>query len=294
MAAISGSWKAQFAGAQIRAEQWGTGYNPVHAHRTGEGRNTATGQGYDQIIDPSLTAGDYSIGAEYGYASEDSTSTLWGYGTETGTADREPWNENHDLSASSTDIPSTHTPYPSYGNYPAGVPGGTAIRSEDHGAQANWTAKQQQYENAAAGWINKETSEVSDAVVSDPSQYEMQTSMTQRDKVRSGSQAASGRESEYDAPIASRIPGMVEKKWSNDDHRRYDMTPKAQDIIVRPWYMRTAGTGRAYDMRVNEVVLNEPKNRRPPDNASVGNPVGVDADYANYGYTAEDIDSWGY
>lgn len=294
MAAIAGSWKAQNVGSQILPEQWGTGYNPIHAVRTGEGRNTAPG-GNDQIIDQSLTLGDFSGHGDpdYGYASEDAASVLWGYGTETGTADRQPWDDNHDMESGDTSIPSTHTPYPAYGHYPQGVPGGTAIRAEDHGADANYTAKAQQYESGAGGWINKETSEVNNAGISDPDQYVMQTSMVQRDKVRAGSQAASGRANEYDAPIASRIPGMIEKKWSDDSHRRYDMTPREQDMIVRPWYMRTAGTGRAYDMRVNESQLNSPLNRRPPDNPNAGVTVGAEDYSSDYGYTSEDK-GWGY
>lgn len=292
MAAVTGSWKAKFAGHQILADQWGTGYNPIHATRKGEGRNTAP-DGSSVLIDPSLVTDEYRGADDYGYSCEDDTSILWGYGTETGTADSPRWGEDAELTSGSTNIPSSKTAYPPWGPYPEGVPGGSAIRAEDHGAEVTYTSKQQQYESGAGGWQNKVTSEVNDAVVSDPSQYEMQTSMTQRDKVRTGSQAASGRANEYDAPIASRIEPMMEKKWSDDAHRRYDMTPKAQDMIVRPWYMRTAGTGEASDMLVNAVDLNSPLNRRPPENAYVGDLVGGD-DTAGYGYMSEDTNSWGY
>lgn len=289
MVAVTGGWK----GRQITAAQWGTGYNPIHALRIGDGRNIAP-DGTSKLVDPVLTTGDYAADNPegYGYSLEDETSTLWGYGTETGTADYQSYDTGHDLASGSTDIPSTGTPYPSWGTYPQGVPGGTAIRAEDHGAEAIYTSKKNPRESAVGGWLNKVTSELNNAVVSDPSQYEMQTSMTQRDKVRAGSQAASGRENEYDAPIASRILPMVEKVWSDDPDRRYSMTPKEQNMVVRPWYMRTAGTGRAQDMRVNEVKFNTPLNRRAPEPAYSGEPVGV-SDASMYGYTSDDL-SWGY
>lgn len=293
MAAVTGSWKNAQVGQQILATQWGTGYNPIHAQRTGEGRNIAP-DGSGNLVDPNLTSGDYSISdlEGYGYALEDQTSVLWGYGTETGTADRPELGDNYDMNSSSTDIPSTRTPFPTWGHYPQGVPGGTAIRAEDHGAETAYTSKQEYDESVANGWMNKETSEINDAGISDPSQYIMQTSMVQRDKTRAGSQAAEGRENQYDAPIHSRIVPMIEKVWSDDPERRYAMTPKVQDMVVRPWYMRTAGTGRVQDMRVNEVMFNSPQNRRPPEPAYVGEMVGA-SDASSYGYTPDDL-SWGY
>lgn len=292
MVAITGSWKAKFAGQQILADQWGTGYNPIHARHGGQGRNTAP-DGSSVLVDAYLVTDEFRSENDYGYTPEDDTSVLWGYGTETGTSDQPVLGEDADMTSGSTAIPSSKTPFPAWGPYPEGIPGGTSIRAEDHGAETAYVSKQQQYESAAGGWQNKMTSEVNDAVVSDPSQYEMQTSMTQRDKVRAGSQVASGRENEYDSPIASRIPAMKEPKYSDDPHRLYDMTPKAQDMIVRPWYMRTAGTGEASDMLVNAVDLNTPMNRRPPENAYAGDMVGT-ADDAGYGYMSEDTNSWGY
>lgn len=286
MAAITGSWKAQNAGRQITALQWGTGYNPIHAVRIGDGRNVAP-EGTSVLVDPTLTTGDYSADTPqgYGYALEDETSTLFGYGTEVGTADYQPWGDGHDLESGSTAIPSTGTEYPPYGPYPQGVPGGTYIRAENHGAELMYKTKLRPYEDGANGWENKETSEINDAGISDPTQYVMQTSMTQRDKVRAGSQS-SGTANEFDAPIRSRIMPMIEKKWSDSHERRYGMTPKQQDMIVRPWFTRQAGTGRMADMRVNEMYVSEPRNRRAPENPDVGN----DVNFNSNGY----VDDTGY
>jgi hypothetical protein len=132
-----------------------------------------------------------------------------------------------------------------------------------------------------------ESGAVNDAGISDPSQYVMQTSMTQRDKVRAGSQRGSGSASEYDAAIASRITGMKTKTLDAEPSRHFDMVPKAQDLIIRPWWVRTAGTGYRTDMLRNELYVSQPRSRVAPDNPYVGTetpPAVMDT----YGYVPED------
>jgi hypothetical protein len=148
-------------------------------------------------------------------------------------------------------------------------------------------------DDVAQGWLNKDHSYVEDAQTSDVSQYEMNTSMTQRDKTREGSQI-SGTASEYSAPIHSRITAMKNRVWGASPdlpghlQRHDDMFPKQQDLIVRPFWLRTAGTGDASAMKTNELYVSEPLQRTPPEDAWQGNSVNNSAASSEFGYTGED------
>jgi hypothetical protein len=206
----------------------------------------------------------------YGYCDEDSTSVLYGYGTETGTADR----PNLGDSANRGAIPNS---FPAPG---AGTPDGTYLRSLDHGAEATFTTKEVQPD----GLLNdgyKRKGAVENAVTSDPSQYEMQTSMTQRDKTREGSQAAGGRANAVRAAIKSRIVGQRVPTYSGG-YRHAEMTPKSQSVVLRPFHYRTAGTGQAEQMTVNEMYVSEPRQRVPISDPYVGTSVNVDSTDGNY------------
>lgn len=270
---ITGNWKERqslYAGAS----RWGTGINPIHAVRDGDGRNIAP-DGTTTLVPSELV--DPYASDPYLYCDEDSPSTLYGYGTETGTADRP------ERPAVTEDFRGSAGGFPSWGRRKGGTPGGQAIRAEDHGAELTYTSKEDFARDAAAGWQNKVTSEVNDAEISDPAQYVMQTSMTQRDKTREGSQA-SGRASEYFAPIHSRIPGMIEKKYSGE-YRHGDMLPREQTYTPRPFWNRNAGTGDPAWMKVNETATRTPLQRTPPTDPYQGQYVGA----TDYGYTGEDV-----
>lgn len=273
--AIKGLWLAQQNGTDPygSALKQGTGVNPIHGIRDGGmGRNIAPG-----TTAGTVPTGDFSDGfaPDYscGYMPEDSESALWGYGVETGTADRPGVGMPDDRNNTAS--------WPVWGPYQNGQPGGTHLRTLEHGAVANITGKQIQERDAAAGFQAKDTSYVEDATTSDPSQYEMQTSMTQRDKVRSGSQIA-GTASDQDAPIASRITPMRLPKYSGE-YRHEDMLPKSQDNILRPFWLRTAGTGYREWMQANEVTGTTPMQRTPPPDPYQGSDTG-----AGYGFTSED------
>lgn len=283
MAALTGAWKAKAAGTQfsdyVGSLKWGTGWNPIHAERGGEGRNIAP---YEQssVIPTDLTV-QYDP-HDPAYSPEDAPSHLWGYGYETGTADRPGWDAPDPRGDVQQD-------WPSWGGTSSGMPRGEHIRSVNKGADATVSMKVTPRENPTQGWLNKATSVVEDAGVSDPSQYEMQTSMRQRDQVRAGSQVAAGRENEYDAPIHSRIPAMKLKVYSGGE-RHYDMTPRDQDVIIRPFWARTAGTGYREWLAPNEMYVSTPLDRNVPDNPYTGSETPVDnSDTGMYGYTSEDI-----
>lgn len=272
---IKGLWLAQQQGYEPEmagALKWGTGVNAVHAIHGGPGRDT-TPDTPGGTVEPPMT-NITSTDADYGYCDEDQYSVLMGNGTK----DRPSWGESDqrgDL------IPG----YPSWGNYEGGVPGGIALRAVDHGAEWYHTPRQVPDEMIYDGEMSKPypIAEPEDSMTSDPSQYEMNTSMRQRDKVRAGSQI-SGTANEFDAPIASRMVGPKLKMFPGGE-RHYDMEPRDQDLILRPFWNRTAGTGIVENMQVNEMYVSEPLTRTPPPDAIQGStPTPAYAD----GYTTED------
>ena len=255
----------------VGARKWGTGINPIHGLTTsgpptkGESVTTATGPNApgSEVL-PEMLLNPTDEAPEFGYTDEEFSSMVWGYGPQTGTADRPATDV-------STEQMRSYAPtmYPGMGNEP-GPSGGFAIRHEEHGDIVGVTAKLgDKEETVGEGWENKEVAGVADSTVSSPNQYEVQTSMQQRDQVRAGSQVQAGRASEQVAPIGSWRPtwGMRIKPWSGG-RRHWDMTPRRQDDIIRPFWYRTAGTGYQEWMAANEAYNYqvEPLQRSPsPD-----------------------------
>jgi hypothetical protein len=263
--AITGAW-AERASIQAGATRQGTGWNPVHRQRDGGGRNTAPGG--------SEPAPDEIVGVDvFGYTDEDTASMLYGYGEQTGTADRprvteEPGSRH-----------AVQKGWPQWGRYRAGMPGGTTIRAQDHGADLTYMPRDPMLHNAFAGWDNKLVSRVNDAVPSDPAQYTMTTSMVQRDKVLEGSQA-SGRASQYAAPIASRITPMKVKPFTGAPERHNAMAPKEQTFRIRPFWIRNAGTGPVAYSKSNAAHEQKALTRNPPGDASQGPILSGDSGYS--------------
>lgn len=272
--ALSGAWLAANGTVvpEVGALKWGTGINPIHSTRAGAGRGTADNPS-PNVVPDSLTDQEDD---GYGYATEDSSNQLWGDGYQTGTEDRPDWGETgqDQLARAATAT-----------NYPSWKQSGRVIRAINKGATALLTSKTAQ-EDGAQGWLNKETSYVENAGISDPSQYIIQTSMVQRDKVREGSQS-SGTASVFDAPIESRIPGMKVKTYiSADSPRHADMLPREQTEMIRPFTYRTAGTGYPTNMLPNEMHLRSPMNRVPnPDPYGGPDVDGTDSGYVDEDYT---------
>lgn len=278
MAVKSGAWKAKAQGGAspidyVGALKWGTGVNDVHGTRDGGlGRDTAPYEQSGAITQDLTTPYD----DDQSYLPEDSASQLWGYGVDTGTADRPSLGQSDDRSEVTAH-------WPHWGRTKTGIPGGTKVRSLDHGAEATYTGKRKPNGTVSEGWRNKVTSYVNDSDESDPSQLIVRTSDVQRDQTRAGSQMPTGRANEYDAPIHSRIPGMKEKVYSGGA-RHAEMEPKSQDLIIRPFWARSAGTGYKQWLQPNEMYVSEPMTRAVPDNPYTGPTVtGTD-----YGYMDED------
>lgn len=218
----------------------------------------------------------------YGYTSEDGGG-MYGYGIEDGTADRPGVGESNRGRRAQT------TPgYPSPGCRPNGVPGGVVIRAREHGARLSWRSKLLFLRPIYQGTLDKDKGEVLDSSPAADSQLIMNTSMTQRDRTRTGSQR-SGSQSEYRAPIHSRVVGMrIPQQVGGERHE--DMRPRSQSVgNRRPFYYRTGGTGDPALMRVNAAYESQPMTRTPPDNPYTGQESGTVTELLGYGgYTSED------
>lgn len=297
--AIAGTWRANQSSpvAYTTRLKQGTGINPIHEIPGGEGRNIAP-DGVVVGVPDEFTAEEFGDVGFAGYTDEDSSSTLWGYGTETGTSLR-PSLDASDAQFRAAVTNQNGVRWPSWGRRRnngrlTGIPGGTVIRSVDNGAEATFTAKTDFDKSQFADAENKaHNATPENAQVSDPSQYEIQTSMVQRDKTRTGSQTPTGRANEYDAPIGPRVPGQRHPTISAG-YRLGEMLPKSQDVIIRPFWNRTAGTGPQKWMRVNSLYESDPLTRVPPDDPYSGREV--DGNTAGYvpgdhihGYTDEDV-----
>jgi hypothetical protein len=258
--AISGAWKA--GQAQSGSLKWGTGWNPIHAIAD---QDPAIKQTPKLTFDGAITVpGDVGIIEDtYGWTEEDANYPgiqTYGYSVQSGTADRPSWG-SEELDKRSA----TAERFPPWGPETGGdLPGGADIRSLDHGSDVTNSYKQHPSEPVTEDWLNKEHGTPGVAEEADPSQVFMQTSMTQRDKTRSGSQI-SGTASDQDADIHSRVVGQKVKVLPGGD-RHYDMRPFDQDLIIRPFLFRQAGTGDRNWMLPNEMYTQTPLQRAPiPD-----------------------------
>lgn len=250
---ISGAWKA--GQPQAGALKWGTGVHPIHGvrmDRHGRVLPAHTGQGgqgappleiQDVLLEQEIETVDYADSATYGYNIAD------------GTALRPHYDE----------LPEEYRGKNQY--IPARGDGGLRFRpAAISGAEKRRKSKtSEREETVSEGWENKEIGDVATSETSDPRQYEMQTSMAQRDLIRAGSQI-SGTASEHNAPIPSQRPtwGQRIKPWSGG-RRHYDMTPKRQDDYLRPFLYRNAGTGNTEWMGHNEATnyMVTPLDRQP-------------------------------
>lgn len=285
---LTGGWKARNTGDSADysgALKWGTGINPVHQVKW-EGsplRSTGRMPGPDNPSDrPSTIPGaPFSEGGAdvYGYTMDDIAS-LSGqfvpftppYGTEIEVL------RGHNYAG-----------MPDWGVDPSD-PDRTGFGLRPELAAPLWRGimiKAFPTESATEGWDNKLTGEVLDAKVSDPAQYERQTSMQQVNPAagRNNDAAVARGTDDVRFNIMTRLTGMKIKPWSQGE-RNEDMFPFQQLLGVRPFRYRTAATGNPQWLESNEMYVSEPITRAVPPDPSLGVPeTGVSSDY---GYTEED------
>lgn len=289
LAPITGSWKARNTGEAADytgALKWGTGINPVH-NVQGEGsplRSSGRMPGPDNPSDrpatvpgPPFTESGPHV---YGYTMDDIASLEGMFrpfppplGTETEILRGR-----------------NYSGMPNWGVIPEDE-WRTEFASQPEIARPLWSGihvKSFPTETVTEGWDNKLTGEILDAGVSDPVQYERQTSMQQVNPPpgrNNGAAVARGTD-DARANIMTRLTGMKIKPWSRGE-RDEDMFPYQQLMGVRPFRYRSAATGDPDRMRVNEMYVSEPIERTVPQDPSLGQQeTAVDP---GYGYTDEDV-----
>jgi len=275
----TGTWirgQVPYSGAQV----WGTGINPVHEiYGSYPARQEPIQLEHGEVTPPGQSVPEAIVNPEqWGYTLDDQANTSVCYD------DRPAWNEQPDQFRGDADgQPPWSAPQSVNENFRA-KPGGAFRLIRGRFPRMNY---EEPSETVSEGWQNKPEGTPADAKPSDPSQYEMQTSMTQRYRERVNDQATA-RETDYSRTgIGSRVRGQKLKKYSGE-LRHYDMFPRQQTPgMVRPFSYRTAGTGAVRWMRPNAMFDQYPLQRNPPPDPYLGETV--DNLTEGYGYTPEDV-----
>jgi hypothetical protein len=285
---ITGTWK-QSTVPYTGAGRWGTGVHVIHSMYGSDNLRVVgrTPQGEVGRTPPSEAVPGFIEDPDWGYQPED----LAGLDV---FADPEAAIKGIPFIQDGWPSLNQHTPQTrartgTRSIYPVGSAGVISgkIRSLRFGPRDMDSEKSNQVptETVSEGWKNKPHGRVANAVPSDPSQYEIQTSMAQRYQVRNNEHAVGRGTDEERTPIQSRVTGQKIKYYSGGE-RHYDMFPFQQDQMIRPFRYRTAGTGRPADMLPNEQWQITPIQRTPPPDPYLG-PEETD-DVFDFGYTAED------
>jgi len=264
-----------YSGAQV----WGTGINPIHElYGSPADRLEAIRDREGDVAPPSKSVPEDLIATD-----------LWGYQVDTNTRNTEvdydahpEWNQQPEQYRGDADDHPAWNASQSVNENFRSVHGG-AHRYD----QKNFDSIPS--ETVTEGWRNKPKGQPANAKPSDPSQYEIQTSMRQREETRNNDHAVARATDQPRSSILSRIIGQKLKIYSGE-RRHYDMFPRQQTPIIRPFSYRTAGTGRRGEMLPNEMFDQYPLQRVPPQDPYIGEPeTSLDA---GYGYTPEDMGAY--
>ena len=256
------TWRDDAATISGNPMRWGTGINPVHAIVDNSGRNVAAGPANyagppEEITSESLQSVEQNV----------DTNDVWGDNEQTGMAEI-PSIGSKNLHRRNVD------------DYPSWDTNGKRIRAQVKGSRIATLAKAVFSVKPYTGILGKEQGPENPAVVSDPAQYEIKTSMTQRDKTRNGSQ--SSRASKQTQTISSRHAGMKQPQIDSahgETERTSAMLPKAQDTMPRAWWPRQAGTGPVSWMGANSAYESEAMTREAPPLPNTGPIVTYSGDY---------------
>lgn len=312
---ITGNWSAVYTAPYSGAAKWGTGVNPIHQFYGEEGDPLRV---YGRPVDRETFGGAHPHPGRTApfEASPDfiETEAPWGYQKEDIAGLDVYQLSDPDANWHGIDIVND-TDHPNLSMAPDGfdepnradaaryrVPLGIPGRETSGRIRAGqWdedfeVSDQVPTETVNEGWLNKPASGMGigysqdDVVVSDPSQYERQTSMQQRTQFQNNDRALLRGTDEPREPIGSRFAPMKVKEYSQGQ-RHYDMSPYQIDDMPRPFWFRRAGTGRRVELLPNEMYVIEPIQRTPPPDPALGPPEESlnDPNYvADFGYTGED------
>jgi hypothetical protein len=285
---IKGNFSQRYTVPYQGAGVWGTGINPVHSFYGSPNDRLGGLRPREGDVTPPFGAVPQELIPEpmYGYQMEDRPNQYY-------VSDGRPgWN---------VEPPENPSRY-STGDMPSWNATGAArtrFRSLMQGAYSTWRGKlpaanyMEPSETVSEGWVNKPTGRPANSKPSDPSQYEIQTSMQQRYRARNNDNAVL-RGTDYPrSHINSRVTGMIVKEYSMGD-RIYDMQPKEQSPdnprMSRDFYYRTAGTGLQDQMAPNAMYDITTIERTPPSDPYMGQTdVTIPSQSTDqYGYTQED------
>jgi hypothetical protein len=287
----SGTWASkniQFAGdlqPYATATVWGTGIDPIHGNygQSGPplritGREGEEGSaGYEgRQTRPSTVPGELIPTELWGYRTVDNT-----YNDYIEYDDRPNWGEQPPEFRGNADGQPSGMQNDPADTATTGV--NSQFRQRKGGAFRFNKKRPDSYpsETVTEGWRNKPKGYPADSQTSDPSQYEMQTSMQQRYRSRNNDHAVARATDDPREPIHSRVVGQKLKIYSGEE-RHYDMFPYQAEEIQRPFWFREAGTGDPNMMAPNEMFVATPVQRVPPADPSLG------VQESEYGYTGED------
>lgn len=308
--AITGQWNRIYTAPFSGAEKWGTGINPIHQYygeqddplrvygRPVDKNPFETPQHSPGKIAPFEASPDFINTAEpWGYQPEDIAGLdvfqLSGY-----EENRHGMDVVNDTDHPNWDTPTDNRSDATRYRVPLDIPGRETsgrLRAGQEDADEH-VSDQVPTETVSEGWVNKPASgfgigESGDnVIVSDPAQYERQTSMQQRNAVQDNERAQMRMTDDPREPISSRFAPMKLKLYSGQQ-RHYDMFPYQIDDMPRPFWFRRAGTGRREELLPNEMYVIEPIQRTPPPDPSLGPPEESlnDPNYEDhFGYTNED------
>lgn len=279
---VTGLWKRSFTGYS-GATVWGTGSDNVHTYYGSEAiRLDPYPLRQGEITPPHQAVPDKLQPTElWGYQPEDSTYTGVVYD------DRPNWTQDTpSVPVRSTTGDQPAWTAPGYVNERFRLMFGGAYRTF-RGAfiGGDGIGYVQPSETVSEGWLNKPQGSPADSKPSSDAQLIVQTSMRQRYATRDNTHAVARGTDDPRAEIGSKVTGQRIKVYSGGE-RHYDMLPKEQDTILRPFWYRTAGTGRAGEMVPNTLWSIRAVQRIPPADPSMG-PSETEIDNT-YGYTTED------
>jgi hypothetical protein len=280
---IKGAYTGGAFVPSVGAGVWGTGINDVHRYY---------GSPPARLAEVNTREGDITPPWEGVPGELIANDKGWGYSEDEIANEGQQYFVRDDRPGWDVETPENPSRYSTDGQPPLNATGAakTRFRATMNGAFSKFRGKlprasyQIPSETVSEGWVNKPQGRPANAVVSDPSQYIMQTSMTQRYRARNNDLAVLRSTDEARSHINSRVTGQRLKVYSQGD-RDYDMFPYQQDAeIERPFYYRTAGTGIQDQMEPNAMWSISAVERTPPPDPYIG----TQDTAIEYGYTPED------
>jgi len=287
-APMKGIFAARFAQPYSGASVWGTGINDVHMYY---GSPPARGA----ILRPmeGMPGEHHDITPPHEAVPErEHAGKYWGYQPEDSTYTTLEVDDRPDWTVAPQDSP---TRFKTDQIPPLNATGAAKNRFRGifGGAFQTWRANLPRgtymipSETVTEGWRNKPNEgPVAVAKPSDPSQYEIQSSMAQRFQTRENAHAVARNTDEAREPIASRVVPQRSPIYSTGE-RLYDMFPYQQTPTrAREFYYRTAGTGEPDWMESNEMWTIDAIERTAPPDPYIGTPDTSTA--LQFGYAPED------